>query len=665
MDACPLCDTLRKCKNRENETSDQRELRQKYDRERKYVKRCSINHNKRKNRQHEAQLHIINEQPNAPLHIINDQPNALHHITDDHYFPNSDLNLLHKFRSKIDKFANNLCTVCNECFPSIKIVCGECRRCHSENKELKRLKLNPELKKFSSRNNMDLGDVPEELQGLTQIEEMLIAQIFPIISVYYLRSGQYTYQDNVINFPQDIKEFATHLPHRPLSLDVLVVRHHSSDGRAFKDFNVRHSVVSCALHWLKHNNQYYSNIVIDEEVLGSLPDNGLLDDQIPQLEDISDEIADDADDSVVNNFVPILFLTFNENTAINDTLIRLQAETELVLWPNIDGVLVNEFRTPGYIAHTFLTLYPTGAANLHSERARDVKLAEYFSHLLKYKDGQFTHHTHWRYFALNLQMPCKRANAIDFHWPDLHSPMPHENSPSTLSEQEATAYRRQDLIDNPHITAWFFERRFELFFEKVLIPKWNLEDCASYCLHIDHTGQQSCRFGYLKEIGKNTYIRDDNGQPELITARNDQLINPYNHLQLQGWHVNVDLKPILSIKVALNYVAKYVSKSEPRSTTFSDMLTRIVNNSDPSDSSLSAVQRLLLQTVVKHDISAQETCHLLLGLPLYRSSHQFVSLNLNKDVLSGFIDQDHHPFHQMKKSVRLCYFLCKNIGIAR
>ena len=54
--------------------------------------------------------------------------------------------------------------------------------------------------------------------------------------------------------------------------------------------------------------------------------------------------------------------------------------------------------------------------------------------------------------------------------------MPHRNSPSTLSEQNANKYRHQDLVNNPHITAWFFERRFKLFFEKVLVPKWNLED---------------------------------------------------------------------------------------------------------------------------------------------------------------------------------------------
>jgi len=38
-------------------------------------------------------------------------------------------------------------------------------------------------------NNIDLGKVLVELQGLTDIEEMLITQIFPIISIYYLCDG--------------------------------------------------------------------------------------------------------------------------------------------------------------------------------------------------------------------------------------------------------------------------------------------------------------------------------------------------------------------------------------------------------------------------------------------------------------------------------------------
>ncbi|CAG8581678.1 16756_t:CDS:2 [Gigaspora rosea] len=75
--------------------------------------------------------------------------------------------MLQKFRTKIDKFQNTLCPVCNEYFPSVVLVKGMCRWCHSE-------KILP--KKFSAENNMDPGEIPHELEGLTEIEEMLIAQ---------------------------------------------------------------------------------------------------------------------------------------------------------------------------------------------------------------------------------------------------------------------------------------------------------------------------------------------------------------------------------------------------------------------------------------------------------------------------------------------------------
>ncbi len=47
---------------------------------------------------------------------------------------------------------------------------------------------------------MDPGNVPKELREFTQIEEMLIAQIFLIISIYCLHNDQYIYCDHMINF---------------------------------------------------------------------------------------------------------------------------------------------------------------------------------------------------------------------------------------------------------------------------------------------------------------------------------------------------------------------------------------------------------------------------------------------------------------------------------
>ena len=95
---------------------------------------------------------------------------------------------------------------------------------------------------------MDPGEIPEDLKGLTEIEEMLIAQVFTVMTVYRLQGGQNGYRGNVINFPQDIQEFTKRLPRKPSTLDVLVVRRQSSnESTAFKDFNVRRGKVSKAL----------------------------------------------------------------------------------------------------------------------------------------------------------------------------------------------------------------------------------------------------------------------------------------------------------------------------------------------------------------------------------------------------------------------------------
>lgn len=304
-----------------------------------------------------------------------------------------DRDLIKKFRSKIDKIKHTLCPTCNECFPSIVLVQGECRRCNAE-------KNRP--KKFSEENNMDPGDVPEELRDLTEIEEMLIAQVFPVMSVYRLRGGQLGYRGHVINFPQDVQEFTTRLPRYPSSLDVLIVRRQSENSTSFRDFTVRRAKVACALSWLKANNRYYSDIIIDNEALQSLPSNGSIDDQ---LQTISEHFDDDNEEEVIaRTFVPSLPSAQREEEAISNTLNRIQKENGAIIWPHIGNNPINEFQTQGYIARAFPTLYPTGIADFRTERARNIKPAEYFKHLIQYKDGRFVRHTRWKYFALNSLM---------------------------------------------------------------------------------------------------------------------------------------------------------------------------------------------------------------------------------------------------------------------
>ena len=70
-------------------------------------------------------------------------------------------------------------------------------------------------------------------------------------------------------------------------------------------------------------------------------------------------------------------------------------------------------------------------------------------------------------------------------------------------------------------------------------------------------------------------------------------------MQLQGWCVNVDLKPVLSIYAVLQYISKYASKVEPQSMAFSEIFSQILNDSNPNDPSLTSIQKLLLRSMIE------------------------------------------------------------------
>ena len=73
------------------------------------------------------------------------------------------------------------------------------------------------------------------MQGLTQVEEMLISAVLPIMTLYRLPHGQYGYSGHVINQPQDVASFASSLPRLPSDLDVIVVRKEGA-AQSHRDF---------------------------------------------------------------------------------------------------------------------------------------------------------------------------------------------------------------------------------------------------------------------------------------------------------------------------------------------------------------------------------------------------------------------------------------------
>ena len=150
----------------------------------------------------------------------------------------------------------------------------------------------------------------------------------------------------------------------------------------------------------------------------------------------------------------------------------------------------------------------------------------------------------------------------------------------------------------------------------------------AYCLRTKH-GKQECRFHYPKVLCEETVVSVEDGDVELQTARNDPLINSFNPIQLSGWRANVDMQYCVSRQKVIAYCAKYVTKCEPRSQSLKDVYATIVRGLKEDDGALKAVQKLLISTTAERDYSAQETCHLLLMLPMYMASRDFVMLSLD------------------------------------
>ncbi|KZV59072.1 hypothetical protein PENSPDRAFT_565249, partial [Peniophora sp. CONT] len=54
--------------------------------------------------------------------------------------------------------------------------------------------------------------------------------------------------------------------------------------------------------------------------------------------------------------------------------------------------------------------------------------------------------------------------------------------------------------------------------------------------------------------------------------RNDPLLNSYSRVMELAWLANTDIKTVMSLDAAMNYISKYASKSEQNAPAFPELL---------------------------------------------------------------------------------------------
>ena len=187
---------------------------------------------------------------------------------------------------------------------------------------------------------------------MSQVEDMLISRVLPVMSIYHLPHGQYGYSGHILNLPQDVTTFVNTLPRCPADLDVIIVRKEGATD-SHKDFKVRRSVVLVrALQWLVENNIYYRDVTIDQSVLAQLPVDGELTTNLRTIRVESGEentpVRDDEDPysaHLDSTFIPMPMRGVTEQQAIQESIVQSGHSSTPVNWPSTCGNPINEFTT--------------------------------------------------------------------------------------------------------------------------------------------------------------------------------------------------------------------------------------------------------------------------------------------------------------------------------
>ncbi|CAB4040246.1 Hypothetical predicted protein, partial [Paramuricea clavata] len=169
-----------------------------------------------------------------------------------------------------------------------------------------------------------------------------------------------------------------------------------------------------------NNNPHYSELLINEDALNSLPENGVspnlmtveTDDDIvsddncspdagPPTDNPSEDIVYN-DSTEMSSFLPVGEQQQQEIEAVRNQL----SENDPMLWPSVENEPFNEYQVSHLATMAFPTLFPDGKGEGNKGLLRDVPFQERIKHLLKFAeiiDGKwvyrFANHPRFSYWA--------------------------------------------------------------------------------------------------------------------------------------------------------------------------------------------------------------------------------------------------------------------------
>ena len=139
--------------------------------------------------------------------------------------------------------------------------------------------------------------------------------------------------------------------------------------------------------------------------------------------------------------------------------------------------------------------------------------------------------------------------------------------------------------------------------------------------HKQNEKELSCRFHFPFEYCAETHLNFEQVnskndslkyRTKIITKRNDSCLNSNQCTQLQGWRANCDIQIIVDYHACVEYLTKYASKPEQKSTVVHQTLSNILKSATTSETD-KIMKKLMMKVLGERDFSTQETMHHLLS----------------------------------------------------
>lgn len=296
------------------------------------------------------------------------------------------------------------------------VVCNACREVLLTNK----------IPSNALCNGLWLGEVPDQLKGLSFAEEMTIQKIRPNRCVVRVAlSGRSKMSANAILYPQPMLKICNVLPPPRADLDEVLcivfsgVSNASVEDRRRTPFLIRRDKVALALDWLKLNHRDYADVVVSQDNLDSYVDNDIpvhvkhhktqsADlNKVPLATSIHDRHEDEGTDEgpctfVVHGITGTQYSSrrYDEQKAValahlqnvnGSTLIVGQAEKPVSMYDN-----------PNVYPQIFPWLFPYGLGGLNSKACkRKLNEQQHKRWLLLYHDKRFQEDRNFPMIAFN------------------------------------------------------------------------------------------------------------------------------------------------------------------------------------------------------------------------------------------------------------------------